>query len=152
MKSKTWMLVIPFILLFFAIFIWHEYYNIGSQRAKKINFQNQLGSYKLDFSKTDLGSYIKDTALYRNLTLTFKKDSTFILNFKVPFIYDSAGKWIASGNDLDDWNWIYYHRNNNIRTQFTQVNFSDSTFYLNSTTPQEDSESIKEIYFKKKIP
>jgi len=120
----------------------------SSQEAKKRNFHKQLGTYKLDIRKTNLGNYLVDSDLYAKLIITFDIDSTFEMNMQVPFIFDSIGKWEA-GYGLDEWNWIYYKSNNEIKTQFDQCCLQDSTFYLNSTTPKKGFESIKKIYFKK---
>jgi len=66
---------------------------------------------------------------------------------KVPFIYDSVGHWKA-GN-MKEWNYLYYGKNKNINTQFSRPEMPESTFLLNSTTPQKGAEFIQEIYFKK---
>ena len=128
---------------------WYFWYNYKDNQAAKRRFKEQIGVYSLDIKKTKLGTYSKDGALYRQLRITFKSDSTFSTNMRVPFLYDSIGDWISGGGGLEDWNWLSYKSNRDIRTQFDQCCLSDSTFYLNSPTPQEGQESIQEIYFKK---
>ncbi len=142
--------VIGLLLILFAIYLRVEYVN---WRARNEHFQKQIGNYTLNVDKTDLGVYKKDSSLYRNLTLSFKEDGTFSLNMQVPFIFDSVGTWKASGLSLDEWNTLYYkswnYSNNNSGEQFTQCCDTDSTFYINSATPQKGQENIQEIYFKK---
>lgn len=121
--------------------------------GRKINFQAQLGIYALDIQKTDLGEYKKDSNTYKKLLITFKADSTFIMNRKAPFIYDSIGRWEAG--DMKEWNFLYYkswkYSKRQTGDQFTRTYLVDSTYYflLNSATPQKGAKSILEIYFKK---
>ena len=119
----------------------------NAQNGRDQNFQEQIGIYKLDINKTRLGNYKRDSNIYKKLTIIFKIDSTFIMNMHVPFIYDSIGTWEA-GN-LKEWNYLHYKKNINIHTQFTRPEYPDSSFLLNSTTPQNNREFIQEIYFKK---
>lgn len=123
--------------------------NSGDGIAQKRNFEKQLGTYSLDLDKTNFGNFYPDYQLYKKLQITFFRDSTFRLNMKVPFIFDSTGKWIPAGGGLEDWNWLFYKSNENISTQFTEPWTIDSIFYMNSTTPQKGEKNIKEIYFKK---
>jgi hypothetical protein len=118
-----------------------------SQEGRTKNFREQLGTYILDINKTQLGTYEKDSNIFKKLTITFKADSTFYMNLKVPFIYDSVGRWNAGS--MKEWNYLYYKSNMNITTQFTRPEIPDSIFLLNSTTPQKGAEPIQEIYFKK---
>ena len=127
---------------------WYFWYDYGNRQAAMKRFKDQVGTYFLDIRKTDLGVYSKDSALYQKLGITFKADSTFSMNMRVPFVFDSAGRWEAGGG-LEDWNWLYYKANGNIRTQFDQCCLPDSTFYLNSTTPQKGYDFIQEIFFRK---
>jgi len=80
---------------------------------KVADFKKQTGTYILDLKNSDLNGYEKDSALYKNLTITFRADGTFILNRDVPFIYDSSGIWEADSYELDDaiYSEMYYHKN-----------------------------------------
>jgi hypothetical protein len=69
------------------------------------------------------------------------------MNMSVPFIYDSSGKWNAAGGGLEDWNWLWYKSNPEIRTQFDQCSLTDSTFLLNSATPQKEQKNVARIFF-----
>lgn len=51
--------------------------NYDNRVVKKMNFDMQLGTYKLDLKKTNLGIYDIDSLLYKKLQITFKRDSTF---------------------------------------------------------------------------
>jgi len=77
------------------------------------DFKKQTGAYILDLKNSDLKGYEKDSALYKNLTITFRADGTFILNRDVPFIYDSSGIWQADSWESDDaiCSEMYYHKN-----------------------------------------
>lgn len=121
-------------------------------------FDRQIGSYKLDLKRTDLGSYKKDSVKYKNLQITFYKDSTFVLSQAVPFIFEETGRWVADGGDIDSWNWLSYKswlkKNEEILNkgnQFTHVykNQTDSIFCINAATPKEGQDFIQEIYFYK---
>ncbi len=123
--------------------------NYQDEGRRKDILKRQLGTYIIDFQKTNLGNYYIDRELYKNLQITFNKDLTFSFNMKVPFIFDSAGTWSPSKGAFEEWNWLYYKKNPKISTQFTEPWKLDSVFYMNSTTPQSGKENIKEIYFKK---
>jgi len=125
------------------------------RNAKLAIFQNQLGKYVLDINRTLLRSYLKDSSKYQNLFITFKSDSTFIMNMKVPFMHDSIGTWIAGDGSSYEYNQLYY-KNLSYAKEGTGEQFypvflqgKDSLFMLNSSTPQEGFEFIQEIYFKK---
>lgn len=126
--------------------IWYWY---ASNEGRKKNFRGQLGTYILDIHKTALGDYSKDSNIYKNLHITFKADSSFTLDMKVPFIYDSIGKWKA-GN-MKEWNYLYFRGDMKINAQFTRPYEADSAifFLINGTTPQDGKAFIQEIYFKK---
>ncbi len=123
--------------------------------AKRRNKENQIGIYILDAPKTRLLEYGYDTAGYGNIKIEFKKDMTFLINKKVPFLFDSIGLWNSGGVDIDEWNYLYYRSwsyskyQENIGDQFSHCCDSDSTFYINSATPQNGRQSVREIYFKK---
>lgn len=145
-------LVLLFGIIAFVIGVCLWYYN-ASKEGRNKNFQAQLGTYVLDIRKTALGGYSKDSDVYKKLRITFNADSTFSMNMKVPFIFDSVGKWNA-GN-MKEWNYLWYkqwgYKNYEVGkgNQFTRPDNPDSTFLLNSATPQGNAEFIQEIYFKR---
>jgi len=126
-----------------------------SDRGEHNTFNKQIGIYSLDLKKTILGNYSKDSDKYKHLLITFKKDSTFIMNMKVPFMRDSVGTWIAGDGSPDKSNYLYY-KNFSYSKDGTGEQFyppynegTDSLFLINSTTPQKGFEPIDVIYFKK---
>jgi len=139
-----------FLIIFFvaSIGIWYLY-TVMDKKDRQQRFRKQVGTYRLDINKTPLGGYAKDSLLYQKLTLTFKADSTFYMNMAVPFLYDSIGRWITGGGGMDDWNSLYYERNERIPEQFEPCCVADSTFYINSVTPREGAEPVNKIYFKR---
>ena len=155
MKNIT----IYFFALFFGIIAFlieiSGCYLFESDEGRRINFKAQLGTYILDIRKTALGPYSKDSNTYKNLTITFNADSSFIMNMKVPFLYDSVGSWTA-GN-MKEWNWLrfksfhYGNLNEHSGSQFSRPYLKDSTvfFLINGATPQEGADFIQEMYFKK---
>ena len=146
-------ILIVLLLIAMAIYFRVEYVD---RQGRNEHFQKQIGVYKLDVYKTDLGVYRKDSLTYKELILTFKEDGTFSFNMKVPFINESIGKWKASGSSLDEWNNLYYkswdYAKGNSGEQFTQCCDVDTTFYINSPTPQIGEKNIRKIYFKKLNP
>ena len=120
------MVVIVPIIFFFRI-------SCLDKKSEKRRFNKQLGKYIIDITKTNLGYYDRDSSLYQRLILTFNEDSTFIYNMKVPFIYDSTGKWNAGGSGVEEWNYLYYkgwgysNYKKNSGDQFDQCCSSDST-------------------------
>jgi len=122
-------------------------YYAGNKQVSKRVFNELIGTFILDSNHTYPGRYGMEK--YKDLQITFTKDSSFYFNKKVPFIYDSVGKWIPTKGGLEDWNWLFYKSNPNISTQFTEVSTVDSIFYMNSVTPQKGEEGISVIYFKK---
>ena len=147
------------------------WYMNGVKIATRRNFIQQIGTYALDMRKTKLGGYAKDSLLYKKLRITFREDSTFHINFQVPFIYDTVGKWNTEGIGLDDYNHMYYRKwgyskfKLNKGDQFTHVwapdadledkigHFyllaHDSTFTICGCTSQDGREWIKDIWFTK---
>lgn len=140
------------LFVFLIIYFW---INMVDKKAETNNFNKQIGVYFLDIYKTDLGFYSRDTGIYKNLQIEFKSDGTFYMNMKVPFLFDSIGKWNASGNGLEDWNWLYYKSwdyslyKKNTGNQFTSPWTLDSSFYINGATPQKGQKGIQMIYFTK---
>jgi hypothetical protein len=127
----------------------------SDSKSGKTTFYRQLGTYALDLRKISLGSYSKDSSLYKHLRISFLEDSTFIMNMKVPFMYDSIGKWIAGDGSPYSYNQLYY-KSFNYGKVSTGDHFyppylenSDSIFLINAPTPQNGGEVIKELYFKK---
>ena len=154
-KIKSIYLIVIAVLLLSTPLIWYVWYHYEDSIAEKRNFNMQLGVYQLDINKTDLKSYKSDSLLYKKLRITFNDDATFQMNMKVPFIYDSVGKWNAGGGDYEDWNYLYYRNwgyskyEKNVGDPFTQPTIPDSIFYMNSTTPQQNQDALQRIYFKK---
>ena len=144
-------LIVGVVVFIVGATIWYAY---ASREGRSKNFQAQLGSYVLDTRKTVLGAYSKDSDLYKNLRINFKSDSTFSMNMKVPFIFDSVGRW--SAGNMKEWNYLWYKKwgyknyESGKGNQFTRPYISDSNVYflINATTPQ-IGEGIQEIYFKK---
>lgn len=137
-------------------FIVFVFIGCGNNAGRQQTFKELIGSYVLDLDKTKLeGSYKKDSDTYKNLLITFLPDSTFKMNMKVPFMYDSIGRWKA-GN-VNEWCWLlfdnfkYDERNENSGSQFTRPyrEKSDTFFLINAATPRDNEKTISDIYFKK---
>lgn len=130
----------------------------GYNEAKKKVFKQQVGCYVLDINRTDLGEYRRDSLIYKKLKITFYKDSTFVINMAVPFLFEENGKWVADAGNPESWNWLSYSSwlktkevSVNSGDQFTGIYKSgnDSIFYINSATPKKNRGFIQEIYLKK---
>jgi hypothetical protein len=153
--KKTLIILFATVLIITDIVYFYLQFYYAANVAQQRNFQKQIGTYALDIKKTILGDYDKDSSYYKNLRIFFKDDSSFSLNMKVPFIYDSIGKWNAAGAGLEDWNWLYYKSwdyskyEKNTGDQFTQPWTNDSIFYMNGATPQLERKGIQRIYFRK---
>ncbi len=69
-------------------------------------------------------SLIETKTAKNDLSITFNADSTFKMNMKVPFMYDSIGTWKA--RNMNEWNWLifksfkYDFSNENSGSQFTR--------------------------------
>jgi len=121
---------------------------------KKITFERQLGTYILDINRTNLGSYEKDSNIYKNLKITFNGDSTFIMNIRVPFFADSIGTWIAGNGSVYSYNQLFYKNVDYKEMEGNQffppyLKGSDSIFLMNGVSANKGAEHIHEIYFKK---
>ena len=116
------------------------------------DFKKQTGTYILDLKNSDLNGYEKDSALYKNLTITFRADGTFILNRDVPFIYDSSGIWEADSYECDDavYSEMYYHKNllADKKDRYSQ-RFSIVGLYSHKTIPAYKDEDPNSIDTKK---
>lgn len=127
----------------------------ADRNSENAIFNAQLGIYVLDMHKTQLGDYLKDSSLYKRLHISFRKDSTFTMNMKVPFIYDSIGDWEAGDGSAYSYNQLFYksfiYPKNATGDHFypPYIENSDTIFLLYTPTPQDGAESIKQIYFKK---
>jgi hypothetical protein len=151
MKTK-YVIFLFVILIIPAIFLKIYFEN---RQATKKRFKEQLGTYKIDIQKTNLGSYENDSNTYKELTITFNSDSTFICNKKVPFMLDSIGFWKAGGSGVEEWNYLFYKEEingNTISDQFDQSYGRDSSFMINSVTPQIGENSVNQIFFNKFHP
>ncbi|MDP4131035.1 MAG: hypothetical protein Q8939_12810 [Bacteroidota bacterium] len=155
MKTVRIIALILFLgIMAFVVGVGIWFYN-ASQEGRNKNFQDQLGTYILDTRKTVLGGYSKDSDVYKNLRIVFRADSTFSMNMKVPFIYDSVGRWNA-GN-MKEWNYLWFKKwgykdyKEGKGNQFTRPYIADSNVYflINGTTPQDSAAYIQEIYFRK---
>ncbi|GAB2669391.1 hypothetical protein GCM10027036_23600 [Flavihumibacter cheonanensis] len=128
----------------------------GTDVSRQQTFRQVLGDYRLDLSRTKLSDgYINDSDVYKNLILTFYSDSTFRMNFEVPFLYDTSGRWKAG--TINEWCWIlfdsfkYINENNYSGSQFTrpfQEN-GDTLILINAATPRKNQQTLSDIYFKK---
>lgn len=149
-------LLISIFILAFSFFLFLKF-NEDKNQAQLKNFKKQVGTYVLDMRRTSLGPYQKDSSKYKNLQITFRMDSSFIMNMKVPFFFDSIGRWNPAGGGLEDWGWVYYQSwgydeyKENTGNQFAPPWISDSVFYFNGATPQKGEFGIQQIYFMKKF-
>lgn len=154
--KKIFLVLTVLVSIFIIIIISYFFrYKKEERKGREITFERLLGSYKLDVSKTKLGNYSKDSNIYKNLSIKFNADSTFEMNMKVPFLYDSIGTWKA-GN-FNEWNWLlfknfeYHLSNKNSGSQFTRpyIENSKTYFLINGATPQDGADIIQDIYFRK---
>ncbi len=116
------------------------------------NYHYFIGEYKIDLGSTKLGEYAKDSALYEKLTLKIKKNYTFTMNMKVPFIFDSCGTWSA-GAGLFGQDIVLYQEKSQLYfkncTYLTELcDYFDTAIYLYHT-PQQTGNGIQDIVFKR---
>ncbi|HVM86675.1 MAG TPA: hypothetical protein VMT76_00710 [Puia sp.] len=156
MKMQKLMLGMAILSLIVFVFIYFVGCSFGANTGRKETFKELLGSYVLDLDQTKLGAdYIKDSVTYKKLVITFFPDSTFRMNMRVPFMYDSIGRWRA-GN-VNEWCWLlfdsfkYDDKNENSGSQFTRPykEKSDTFFLINAATPRDNNKTVSDIYFKK---
>jgi hypothetical protein len=126
----------------------------SGNKEKKDTFEAQIGSYRLDTKRTNLGKYKNDSALYAQLTISFLHDSTFFMNMYVPFFADSLGTWIAGDGSPYDYNQLFFKNVDYGTVQGTQFfpPYSDSgdiIFFMNGSLPSKNMTPIQKIYFKK---
>lgn len=126
----------------------------GDHIRKKETFEMQLGTYILDVTRSKLGVDYKDSLIYKNITVMFKMDSTFIMNMKVPIFNDSIGSWTAGNGLPDDYNQLFFKNKNYKNNQGEQffppyLQGKDSVFLLLLTLVIKNEFQVKEIYFKK---
>lgn len=83
--------------LYIVVVCWvfiNSCYYLGNKETSSMVFNEFIGTFSLDLDQTSLGGY--PSKQYENLEITFNNDSTFNLNMNVPFLYDSAGKWLPT--------------------------------------------------------
>lgn len=119
---------------------------------KRQRFERQIGTYILDTSRSSFDSSSLNADDFKNLTVTFYPDSTFIFSRSVPFIWDSSGTWYVDAND-DLYNLAYLSytlqkNSSNVTSQFYSYDSTVSKYMkMNSTTPQSNEYFIQELYF-----
>jgi hypothetical protein len=127
-------------------------------QAERRRREKLIGRYSLNVQRTNLGIYKTDSLRYERLILSMNADMTFNFNFRVPFIFDSVGKWNAGGNGEAEWNYMYYQKwgydsyKKDEGDQFTDCCDRDTTFLVNSVTPQRGKAAVNVIVFKKLNP
>lgn len=62
------------------------------ERKKK-----QIGKYVIDMERTEWGDYEAEKDNYKDLTIVFKKDTTFVVSRSVPFLLDTTGLYVVRG-------------------------------------------------------
>jgi hypothetical protein len=122
--------------------------------GKKETFARQIGTYALDINRTELGEYKKDSNVYKNLTITFKEDSTFLMNMQAPFFADTLGTWIAGDGLAYSYNQLFFHNKEYKNLEGAQffppyLNGSDTIFLINGANPTKNKTAIQKIYFRK---
>lgn len=152
-KTKITLFTIPVILIVSCVVYW----NIENNKFLNERKNLIIGSYVIDLERTNLGIYSDSIDLYKNLTLTFHKNMTFVMNQKVPFIADSSGIWEVGG--MNKWCVLYYTSfvekyNKEVGDQFTvpYLDNGDRIMYINSLTPQASQlrlTDMQRVYFKK---
>jgi len=139
---------IVFIILLFSVFL--HYYN---NRERNVHFHQFVGEYKIDLNNTKLEGYNKDSVVYKKLTLKLKPDSTFTFNRKVPFIFDSCGRWSAGSGSVvisiitvcDERSHLYFK---GTIYESKLEKYMDSVICIDPM-PQKNCEGIQTIYLKK---
>lgn len=126
-----------------------------NNKKKQINFNNQIGIYSLDLERTDLKEYDTIREKLTQLKIEFFKDSTFKMNMKVPFMFDSTGKWEADDGEPYSYNEMRY-REFGYSYDSPSVHFfqpyedrGDTVFLIDATIPQKYNKSLEMVYFKK---
>jgi len=156
MKNIFFRAILIFLIVIVCLSSFVYIYKKDVQKAKFNAFTEHIGEYKLDLKRTKLGSYDKDSIVYKNLTITFYSDSTFRLNMQVPFISGTSGRWLADAGDPESWNWLQFNKylkknkmDINIGNQFSHIENYEigSGFYINGVRPMDNQDYIQEVFF-----
>jgi hypothetical protein len=59
--------------------------------------RDQIGKYVIDMERTEWGEYKAEKDNYKDLTIVFKKDMTFVVSRSVPFLLDTTGLYVVRG-------------------------------------------------------
>ena len=59
--------------------------------------RKQIGKYVIDMERTEWGEYEAEKDNYKDLTIVFKKDMTFVVSRSVPFLLDTTGLYVVRG-------------------------------------------------------
>jgi hypothetical protein len=132
-----------------------NYYNHDNEGKRK-HFKELIGEYSLDLKKSKLKTYTKDSVLYKDLEIKLRGNSTFGFNKNTPFLFDTCGKWVAVGYEIEKLNEIifencsdYDRKTGKYGGHFTQVYSTDSIFSIIYISPQPGKLPIGELYFKR---
>ena len=112
------------------------------------NQRLQIGVYRFDARRTDLGRYSTDSLKFNKMTITFRSNNTFTFNMDAPFICDSTGTWRSGGASIDEWSELRYN-NSPVITQFSWIDNNEDDIYINSMTPKHGQAHIQALYFER---
>ena len=120
---------------------------------KKETFARQIGTYALDINRTELKEYKKDLDVFKNLTITFKDDSTFLMNFQAPFFADILGTWIVGDGLAYSYNQLFFHNKEYKNLEGVQffppyLDGRDTIFLIIEANPIQNKTPIQKIYFR----
>lgn len=100
--------------------------NIGEKSARRKCYLNHIGTYVVDTNTID-SSKFHDWKVCRDFRITFKTDSTFFMNKRVPFFVDTYGMWDAGTCGFESSGTIkYFH--SPVESQFGPYN-SEAAFF-----------------------
>ena len=149
MVVKKTIIIIVQIVIFSTLLL-----SCVSKKKKELTFQKLLGRYEIDSVRTRLLDY---DSLIRNIgviEIEFRSDSTFIISRKVPFIYDSVGKWVAGDGDPYSLNQMGFKDFNYFKG--SHINFinpyhekGDTLIMIDATLPQKGKKGLVNVFLKK---
>lgn len=125
-----------------------------SQKKKELTFQRLLGRYEIDIERTRLLDYDSLMLVTGGVEIEFYSDSTFIISKKVPFIYDSVGRWVAGDGDPYSLNQMGfkdfdYFEGSHINFINPYQDKGDTIIMIDATLPQKGKKGLRNVYFKK---
>lgn len=145
MRTLTIILLTILVIILFVIYR----VNTVSSDMTKNAVKNSIGTYQIDLNNSLINDYVKDSILFKSLTLKLDENMTFIFSKSVPFIYDSSGTWAFIEDGIYSINQLNYKNSNGFNNQISQCCYGNDQIQMKLPISKDNNQQVDLIVFKK---